>query len=64
MILLVGGTAAAYKLHKNDVEKIEQQTGRPADDLTEQELKAAMNKLGIKQLELTDEDELAIDSAD
>lgn len=64
MILMVGGTAAAYKLHKNDVGKIEQQTGKLADDLTEQELKAAMKKLGIRQLELTDEDELAIERAD
>jgi hypothetical protein len=64
MILLVGGTAAVYKLHKNDVEKIEQQTGKSADALTEEELKAAMKKLDIKQLELTDEDELEIERAD
>ena len=61
---MVGGTAAAYKLNKKDVEKIEKQTGKSADDLTEEELKAAMKRLGIKQLELTDEDEAAMDKTD
>ena len=36
----VGGTAVAYKLNKRDVEKIERQTGKPADDLTEEEFAA------------------------
>ena len=63
-ILMVGGTAAAYKLNKSDVENIEQQSSKSADNLTEAELKAAMQKLGIKQLELTDEDETALDRAD
>ncbi len=63
-ILMVGGTAAAYKLNKKDVEKIERHAGKSADDLTEAELTAAMKKLGIQKLELTDEDEAAMDKAD
>ena len=58
-LVLVGGTVAAYKLNKKDVEKIKQHTNKSADDLTVEELKAAMKRLNIKQLELTDEDEFA-----
>ena len=64
VILMVGGTTVAYKLNQKDVEKIEGYAGKSADDLTEAELKAAMKKLGIQQLALTDEDEAAIDRAD
>jgi hypothetical protein len=56
VILLVGGTAAAIKLRQEDVRRIEQETGKSADDLTEEELLAAMEKLGIRRLELTDDD--------
>ncbi len=63
-ILLVGGTAAAIKMNQKDVQTIETATGKSADDLTEAELLAAMKKLGIQKLELTDEDEQAIDEAE
>ncbi len=63
-VLMVGGTAAAYKLNQKDIKKVEQHTAKSADDLTEAELIAAMKKLGIQQLELTDEDEAAMDRAD
>jgi len=39
-MLLVGG--AAYKLGQNSVRQVEQHTGKPADQLTEQELEAAL----------------------
>ena len=38
-------------------------TGKPADDLNEEQLLAAMKKLGVKKLELADEDEAAIAEA-
>jgi hypothetical protein len=63
-ILLLGGTVAAVKLQRKDIERIEKDTGKSADDLTETELLAAMKKLGIQKLELTDEDQAAIDQAD
>jgi hypothetical protein len=63
-ILLLGGTAAAVKLSQKDVNKVEAATGKSADDLTEADLLAAMRKLGIQKLELTAEDEAAIDQAD
>ncbi len=62
VLLAVGGAAyGAYKLSQPDVEKVEQYTGKDADDLTEEELLDAMDKLGIKKLELTDEDKAAIE---
>ncbi len=42
-------------LAEEDAVKIEQETGRPVDELTEEELLAAMKKLGIQTLELDDE---------
>ncbi len=63
-VLLAGaGTAAAIKLSKKDSERIEQHTGASADELTEEELVAAMEELGIQSIELTDDDKVAIEKA-
>jgi hypothetical protein len=59
-LLLVGG--AAYKLGQNSVKQVEDYTGKPADELSEEELQAAMDQLGIEPEELTDEDQAAIDA--
>lgn len=64
VVLAVGGTAAAYKFSQRDVERIEQDTGKKAEELTEEELKAAMQRLGIQSLELTEADEEALDTVD
>lgn len=60
IILFFG--ALAYKLHRDDVRRIEKEVGKPAKDLTEEELKAAMKKLDIQKIELNQEDEEAIAS--
>ena len=39
-------------LAEEDAAKIERDTGQPAENLTEEQLLAAMKKLGIKKLEL------------
>ena len=44
-------------LAEEDAAKIERETGQPAENLTEEQLLAAMKKLGIKKLELTDQDD-------
>ncbi|MFX1297597.1 MAG: zinc ribbon domain-containing protein [Promethearchaeota archaeon] len=64
VILLVGGSYGIYKLSQRDVQKIEEETKKSADDLTEEEFKAAMRKLGIEKLELTLEEEAAIDKVE
>jgi len=54
-LLAVGGTAAvAYKIGKNNAQKVEQHTGKSFDDLSEEELGTAMEELDI---DLPEEDE-------
>jgi hypothetical protein len=58
----VGGTAAvAYKIGKNNAQKVEQHTGKSFDDLSEEELGTAMEELNI---ELPEEDDDGGDSAE
>lgn len=64
VVLAVGGTAAAYKFSKNDVERIEQDTGKQAESLSEEELQASMQRLGIQSQELSEADEEALDRID
>ena len=46
----------AYEFYRNDVQRIEEETGKPANELTEEELVTAMKRLDIKKLELTPQD--------
>jgi len=59
-MLLIGG--AAYKLGQNSVKQVEDHTGKPADQLSEQELEAAMDELGIQEEEITNADMAAIEA--
>jgi hypothetical protein len=59
-MLLVGG--AAYKLGQSSVKQIEQHTGKPAEELSEEELQAAMDELGIEEEEITEADKAAIEA--
>ena len=43
----------AYKLHQDDVARIERASGTPVRDLSEDDLVAAMKRLGIQKLEIT-----------
>lgn len=62
-LLLVGGAAyGAVKLSQKDTQQVEQYTGKNAEDLSEEELVAAMQALGIQSIDLTDEDKAAIDA--
>jgi hypothetical protein len=60
MLLLVGG--AAYKIGQADAQRIQQHTGKPPEDLSEQELEQAMDDLGIQDQELTPQDQAAIEA--
>jgi hypothetical protein len=59
-MLLVGG--AAYKLGQSSVKQIEQHTGKPAEELSQEELEAAMDQLGIEEEEITEADKAAIEA--
>jgi hypothetical protein len=58
-LLAVGGTAAvAYKIGKNNAQRVEQYTGKSFDSLSEDELATAMDDLNI---DLPEEDNQAGD---
>jgi len=61
VILALAGTTAGVKVHKDDIERIENELGKPIEDLSEKDIKKAMKKLGIKSIELTDDDEQELD---
>jgi hypothetical protein len=60
VLLAVGGTAAAIKLTQKDAQRIEEHTGASVEELTEEELVAAMKDLGIQSIELDDNDRAII----
>ncbi|MCW4038354.1 MAG: hypothetical protein NWF13_06415 [Candidatus Bathyarchaeota archaeon] len=53
----------AYKLYDDDVGHVERETGKPVKDLSEEELVAAMKRLGIQKLEVTPDDRNIISKA-
>ena len=63
VLLMIGGSYAVYKLTQNDVERIEQETGKSAENMTEDELKSAMRNLNIRKIELTPDDAIHIERA-
>jgi hypothetical protein len=60
VLLAAAGTAAAIKLSKKDADRIEEHTGAPVEELTEDELVAAMQDLGIQSIELDENDQAII----
>lgn len=60
VLLAVGGTAAAIKLTQRDAQRIEEHTGGSVEELSEEELLAAMKELGIQSSELSAEDKAAL----
>ncbi|MCO5182749.1 MAG: SHOCT domain-containing protein [Anaerolineae bacterium] len=65
-VILVGGLVAlgAYKLSKHDVERVEQHTGKSAEELSDEELEQAMSDLNISADEMTDEEYAQVEQAD
>ena len=54
VILALGGLA--YKIHVDDVRRIEECSSKKAENMSEAELAASMKKLGISKLELTEDE--------
>ena len=61
ILLALAGSHHRHKFHSDDLDRIERYYNKPAEDLTEEELKDAMKKLGIKKLELTEEEDSFFD---
>jgi len=59
-ILLLGGMIAlgyaGYKMSKRDVQRVEEHTGKDADELTDEQLEQAMDQMGIEKQTMTDEE--------
>lgn len=60
VLLTVGGAAAAVKLTQKDAQRIEEHTGGSVEELSEEELVAAMQQLGIQSAELSPEDKATL----
>ena len=61
VLLAVGGVAyGAVKLTQKDTQRIEEYTGESVEELSEEDLIAAMEELGIQSIELTDDDQAII----
>lgn len=54
----------AYALSKHDVERVEEHTGKTAEELSDEELEQAMDDLGIEKQEMTDEEWDYVEQAD
>lgn len=54
-VLLAVGTSAT-KMSQSEVQQVEQHTGMKAEDLSEEQLDAAMSELGIEGQEPTDQE--------
>ena len=67
-MLLVGGMIAlgyaGYKMSKKDVQRVEEHTGKDADELTDEQLEQAMDQLGIEKETMTDEEWAQAEKAD
>ncbi len=63
VVLAVGGAAyGAVKLSQQDAQRIEDHAGASVEELSEEELVAAMQDLGIQSAELTADDKAALAS--
>jgi multidrug resistance efflux pump len=58
------GTAAVYKMSKKDVQRVEEYTGKTAEELSDEELKAAIEDLQIQVDELSDAEWAEVEKAD
>ena len=68
-IILMGGmialgTAAVYKMSKKDVQRVEEHTGKTAEELSDEELQAAIDDLQIQVDELSDAEYDEVEKAD
>ena len=65
MVLLgvAGAVGGGVKMSQKDAERVEEHAGASVEELTEEELIAAMEELGIQSIELTEDDQVLITDA-
>jgi acyl-CoA synthetase (NDP forming) len=63
VVLAAGGAAyAGVKLAQKDADRIEEYTGAPVEELSDEELQGAMDELGVQSMELDEQDYAALDA--
>jgi hypothetical protein len=61
VLLAAGGAAyAGVKLAQKDADKIEEYTGVPPEELSDEDLQGAMDELGIESMEMDEQDYAAL----
>jgi hypothetical protein len=60
-VIIAAGTSAV-KMSQSEVQQVEQHTGMKAEDLSEEQLDAAMSDLGIEGQEPTDQEIAALEA--
>ena len=63
VVLAAGGAAyAGVKLAQKDADQIEEYTGVPVEELSDEDLQGAMDELGIDSMEMSEEDYAALEA--
>ena len=63
MLLAAGGAAyAGVKLAQKDADRIEEYTGVPPEELSDEDLQGAMDELGIQSMEMDEQDYAALEA--
>ena len=63
MLLAAGGAAyAGVKLAQKDADRIEEHTGVPVEELSDEELQGVMDELGVESMEMNEEDYAALEA--
>jgi adenosylmethionine-8-amino-7-oxononanoate aminotransferase len=61
VVLAAGGAAyAGVKLAQKDADRIEEYTGVPVEELSDEDLQGAMDELGVQSMEMDEEDYAAL----
>jgi division protein CdvB (Snf7/Vps24/ESCRT-III family) len=61
VVLAAGGAAyAGVKLAQKDADRIEEHTGVPVEELSDEELQGAMDELGVQSMEMNEQDYAAL----
>jgi hypothetical protein len=61
VVLAAGGAAyAGVKLAQKDADRIEEYTGVPVEELSDEDLHGAMDELGVQSMEMDEEDYAAL----
>jgi hypothetical protein len=60
--VVIAAGASAVKMTPTEVQQVEQHTGMPAEQLSEEQLDAAMSDLGIEGQEPTDQEIAALEA--